>query len=61
MPLENVSDYYTLYVQIMGVSEDVFWHCDIAFVKTVSANKRAFDKWMNKQRELRDKNNGRKK
>ncbi len=56
--LESVSDYYTMYVGIMGVSEDVFWFCDIAFVKTVATNKQAYDKWMNRQQELR---NGRKK
>ena len=54
----DVSDYYTMYVGIMGTSEDVFWFCDIGFVKTVSANKQAFDKWMNRQMENR---NGRKK
>ena len=53
--LDGVSDYYTMYVSIGGVSEDVFWYCDIAFVKTVAANKQAFDKWMNRQQELRSK------
>lgn len=48
---EDVSDYYTLFVGIMGCSEDVFWFCDIGFVKTVSGNKQAFDKWMNRQME----------
>ena len=51
-----------MYVQIMGISEDVFWNCDIAFVRTVANNKAAFDKWMTKQQELKDKErNGRKK
>lgn len=56
--LMSVSDYYTMYVDIGGVSEDVFWYCDIGFVKEVAANKLAFEKWMNWQREVRD---GRKK
>ena len=59
--LNDVSDYYTMYVGIMGVSEDVFWYCDIGFVKEVSANKQAFDKWMNRQRELRTENKKRRK
>lgn len=47
----DVSDYYTLYVNIIGISEDVFWHSDIEFVKTVAANKQAFEAWMNRQQE----------
>jgi len=49
---EDVSDYYTLYVEIIGISEDVFWNRDIAFVKTVAANKQAFDKWLRRQQEI---------
>ena len=40
-----------MYVSIMGCPEDVFWCSDIGFVKTVCANKQAFEKWMNRQRE----------
>ncbi len=49
--LNSVTDYYTMYVGIMGCPEDVFWYCDISFVKTVCANKQAFEKWINRQRE----------
>jgi len=53
--LGSVSDCYTLYVDTLGVSEDVFWFCDIGFVKAVAANKTAFQKWMNRQSEVRQK------
>ena len=49
--LNGVTDYYTMYVSIMGCPEDVFWNADIGFVKRIVANKQAFDKWMNRQRE----------
>lgn len=51
--LSDVSDYYTMYVSIMGVPEDVFWYCDVAFVATVAKNKQAYDKWINRQMELK--------
>ena len=53
---EDVADCYTFYVNVLGVSEDVFWTCDIAFIKATVANKNAFEKWMNRQRELKEKN-----
>ncbi|MBR2512087.1 MAG: hypothetical protein IKE49_03360 [Firmicutes bacterium] len=52
---EEIEDYYTLYVQIIGLSEDVFWYSDIGFVKTAAANKQAFEKWMNRQTEAKRK------
>lgn len=58
---EDVTDYYTLYVEIIGVSEDVFWYRDIPFVKTVAANKQAFEKWMKRQQEIRNGNKKRSK
>lgn len=57
---QDVSDCYSYYVGIMGVSEDVFWHCDIGFVRTVAINKQAFEKWHHHQIKLRDKNHGKK-
>lgn len=47
MELNDVSDYYSFYVSIMEVSEDVFWNCDIGFVLAAANNKSAFDKWKN--------------
>ena len=52
---KEIEDYYTLYVQIIGLSEDVFWYSDIGFVKTAAANKQAFEKWMNRQTEAKRK------
>ena len=49
----SVTDYYTMYVSIMGCPEDVFWYCDIGFVKRIVANKQAFEKWINRQREAK--------
>ena len=53
--LNDVSDYYAMYVSIGGMSEDVFWNCDIGFVKTAAANKQAYDKWLNRQLEQKNK------
>jgi len=49
--MSDVTDYYTVYVGIMGVSENVFWNCPIGFVKDVAANQTAYQKWMNRQME----------
>lgn len=57
---EEIEDYYTLYVVIMGVPEETFWFSDIGLVKAAAANKQALDKWMNKAQEERQKQNGRK-
>lgn len=46
-----MEDYYTFYVLILGLSEDLFWHSDIAFVSDVAQNKAAFDNYMNYQHE----------
>lgn len=43
--LEDVEDYYTFYVLILGIPEDIFWFADISFVKSVVANKQAYDGW----------------
>ena len=42
-----------MYVSIMGCPEDVFWHSDIGVIKRTVANKQAFEKWMNRQREAK--------
>ena len=44
--LEDIEDAYTYYVSVMGISEDVFWHADVAFVKSIVANKAAYDAWL---------------
>lgn len=49
--LEDIEDYYTFYVMILGVSEDVFWHADISFIQAITENKRAFDAWLAYARE----------
>lgn len=48
-PLEDVEDFYTYYVQIVGISEELFWNSPINFIKSVVANKSAFDEYINKQ------------
>lgn len=40
-----MEDYYTYYVMLLEMSEDLFWHADIAFVQSVAENKAAFDGW----------------
>lgn len=44
--LEQVEDFYVLYVHIVGISEEVFWNAPIPFVKTVALNKQAYDGWL---------------
>lgn len=45
--LEDIEDFYTFYVLILGIPEDVFWNCDWSFVASVAENKRAYDNWLN--------------
>ena len=45
--LEDIEDFYTLYVLILGIPEDVFWNADVSFVMSVAENKRAYDAWLN--------------
>ena len=45
--LEDIEDFYTFYVLILGISEDMFWNCDFSFVASVAENKRAYDAWIN--------------
>ncbi|RDU22211.1 hypothetical protein [Anaerosacchariphilus polymeriproducens] len=49
--LEDVEDYYTYYVLILGISEDIFWNADYSFVLSVVENKTAFDSWVNYMQE----------
>jgi hypothetical protein len=44
--LEGIEDYYTYYVQILEVHEDIFWFADISFVMGIVANKNAYDGWL---------------
>ena len=48
--LEEIEDYYTYYVLILGISEDLFWNADISFILTVVENKSAFDNFIDYQR-----------
>lgn len=45
--LEDVEDYYTYYVHILGISEEIFWFSDISFVLGVVENITAYDGWYN--------------
>lgn len=45
--LEDVEDYYTYYVHILGLSEELFWFSDISFVLGVVDNITAYDGWYN--------------
>ncbi len=53
--LEEVEDFYTYYVQIMEVPEDIFWNANIYFLEQVLENKTAYNDWysggMQKERE----------
>ena len=50
--MEDVEDYYTYYVIILGMSEDLFWHVDLSFLLGVLANKLAYDDYINYIREM---------
>lgn len=45
--LEDVEDYYTYYVMLLKMPEDIFWYCDYSFVLGVAENKAAYDGWYN--------------
>ena len=45
--LEDVEDYYSYYVLVLGMSEDLFWNADFAFVRKVAENKLAYEGWYN--------------
>ena len=45
--LEDVEDYYTYYVLILEIPENIFWYADYSFVVSVAANKAAYDGWLN--------------
>ena len=44
--LEDVEDYYTYYVLILKIPEDIFWYADISFMLGVVENKTAYDGWL---------------
>lgn len=46
-----MEDFYTLYVEIVGISENIFWDMPIPFVKTVARNKQAYEMWLSYERE----------
>lgn len=51
--IEDVEDAYTYYVMILGVSEELFWNADIAFLRSVVENKSAFDGWKSSEERKR--------
>ncbi len=44
--LEDIEDYYTYYVLILKIPEDIFWYADISFLLGVVENKAAYDGWV---------------
>lgn len=44
--LEDIEDYYTYYVLILKIPEDIFWYADISFLRGVVENKSAYDGWL---------------
>ena len=53
--LEDIEDYYTYYVLILKISEDVFWNSDYSFLKSIVENKVAFDNYINYMQEKTSK------
>lgn len=44
--LEDIEDYYSYYVLICGISEELFWTMDLGFLRSVCENKAAYDGWL---------------
>ena len=53
MKPEAIEDYYTYYVVLMGISEELFWNADISFIEFVLLNKTAYENWLTAVRERR--------
>lgn len=49
--IEDIEDAYTYYVLILEIPETDFWHCSIAFLEEVAANKAAFDAYVAAERD----------
>jgi len=45
--LEDVEDYYTYFVLVLEIPEDIFWYADYSFLLGVVENKTAYDGWLN--------------
>lgn len=58
--MECIEDYYTYYVQIMEIPEDVFWNAEIPFLDRIVANKTAYDEWLSSVMEKERKKIGKK-
>ena len=58
--MECIEDYYTYYVQIMEIPEDVFWNAEIPFLDRIVANKAAYDEWLSSVMEKERKKIGKK-
>lgn len=58
--MECIEDYYTYYVQIMEIPEDVFWNAEIPFLDRIVANKTAYDEWLTSVMEKERKKVGKK-
>lgn len=53
--LEEPDDYYVYMVEIVGMSEGLFWDADFAFLWDVASGKAAHDAWLAGERERRSK------
>jgi hypothetical protein len=40
-------------VLILGIPESIFWHADIAFLKSIALDKSAYDRWLDGETERR--------
>lgn len=45
-PIEDIADAYAYYVLILDIPEETFWDADVWFVRSVAANKAAYDRWL---------------
>ena len=50
--LNEVEDYFTYYVRMLGISEETFWNSDISFLRALAENISAYESWKTYVREV---------
>lgn len=48
--IEDVEDAYSMYVGILGISEDLFWHADMSFLQKTVKNISMYQKWIQEKK-----------
>ena len=43
--MKYIEDYYTWYVHVLGINEELFWSSDVSLIMDIASNIVAFDVW----------------